>query len=223
MIHQLLYMGSRKAPIGEGGAVVFDGDSIVDGFGLPDGTDYPTLVAADLPGTFDFWNEAVGGQTVETMISTAAVDVDTHLRPGARFSYATGRGNVVYLAGGTNDLSALGLAAGPTPDPVPLAATVLSRITQYRNERLAAGWQAVVIGTVLFRNGYDAWFNDAVELINAGILALANNNTTFVANFFEDPLLINPAEFPDGTHLDETQNAAIPPYVTPKVIQAMGL
>ena len=127
-----------------GAQIVFDGDSLIT-------YDHPwhnpawfTVQALCHAGhVIDrVRNVAVNGQTMATMDTNGASVVDV-LYSG---SYSA---NVLVVMGGTNDINTAGGAS---------AATLITRITDYCNDRQAAGW-LVVISTILPRSDAGAGVN----------------------------------------------------------------
>lgn len=127
---------------------------MTEGFGLipPDAT-YPNQVAALMGDRYTALNYSVGGQTMATMATDAATQIDPLYYPPQR--------QVVIAWGGTNDLY-FGASA----------ATTYARIVAYATARKAAGWRVILL-TILPRSnsGTPAGFEVARQAVNASLLA----------------------------------------------------
>lgn len=111
--------------------LIFDGDSHTLGTGGV--TPYPEQFLALISASYNYSNFGIGGQTIATMQTDAATQVDV--------LYASPEKSVVFAWGGTNDI-----AAGET------SATVITRIQTYCAARKAAGFKVVVF-TILPNGG----------------------------------------------------------------------
>lgn len=117
--------------------IAFSGDSITAFYaangtpGLQDYQCYVRLVADTLG--LGYRNSAIGGTRIDQAASTDLIGLDYDKIAGVR--------NIVTLFSGTNDI-----AQGAS------AATVQSRIQSWCSARYAAGWNKVVVATILPRN-----------------------------------------------------------------------
>lgn len=136
--------------------LVFDGDSLTEGYGLtiPPDAKYPDQVVAPLGYAVDqLWNVAVGGQTAANRTSAAPTVVDPKYK-------TNGAPQIVIFWAGTNDLY-FGTSA----------ATTYARIVAYATARKAAGWRVVLL-TILPRSniGTPAGFEVARQSVNDSLL-----------------------------------------------------
>lgn len=120
--------------------VVADGDSITFGANLSAGQPWPDQALVLLGGISTMTNKGVSGQTLANMESDASTDIDPLI------SHAAGMINVVVAFGGTNDIYF-------NADADYTAATTISRLTTYANNRRSAGWRVVVV-TMLPRGDF---------------------------------------------------------------------
>jgi len=179
------YFRARYAvPATYASRLVFDGDSLTEGYMSTDGFSYPNQAALLLPG-YEMYNCGVSSKTLAQMVSTAPTVVDP-LRD------ATKTRNVCVIWGGTNDL----YVSGATVD-----ATYSSLLT-YCAARRAAGWR-VVVATMLQRSAPQTVEDKRLDYnnrIRAGWQSFADA----LADFAADARLSNCANgayFSDGTHL----------------------
>lgn len=154
--------------------MVFDGDSLT----TASSGDYPSQLIASLPGTVvqvgvgKTFNVAVGGQTIATMLTNAASNVDS--------KFEAGKYNYVFILGGTNDV-----AAGDN------ATTVYNRIVSYCTARRSAGFRVVV--STLTHKGNPAQ-NTIIDSINTSIRANWATFADALADLDADSRLQNPAD-----------------------------
>lgn len=88
------------------GLVIFDGDSLTEGYMLAPRQSYPSQAMAVLPGWLAFENFGVSGQTWPELLADVSREVDPLYAPQRRL-------NLVVVWAGANDL-----AAGYTPQQV---------------------------------------------------------------------------------------------------------
>jgi lysophospholipase L1-like esterase len=133
--------------------VVCDGDSLTGGVG---GTPYPTQLATLLGGSYTVSNLGVSAQTMGEAMNDAESQADA--------LYSTSATENVYVQwAGTNDLF-YGFSA----------AQVIGRITDSVRRRLSAGWQRVLVLTILPRTdtGFPAAFEANRQTVNTAIRAM---------------------------------------------------
>jgi hypothetical protein len=137
-VRAALFLPPAVTPLA--GRIVFDGDSLPEGFGVSAGEMFPDQAIDALTATLgsalllDAWtNAATGGETIGQMIADVATDVDAHFRSGATVQLTRGgAGNVALLYGGTNDLFYA------TPRDL-----LEWRWLQWMRGRRAAGWRTI--------------------------------------------------------------------------------
>lgn len=162
-----------------GGILVCDGDSLTYGVGASAGMDYPSQLAALLPG----WTKyafGVGGQTIVQMAADAAAQIDP--------LYVTGKRNVLICWGGINDIY-YGASAE----------TAYTNVAAYCQARRAAGWTVTVCtmpaaGSVT--GDGDTARQGANASIRAGYAAFADHLADLAANVHFATL----ADTTDGTY-----------------------
>lgn len=142
--------------------IVFDGDSITGGHAESEGAfdvryqAWPYLMAQNFGNTaLRLSNLAISSQTLATMETNAANKVDV--------TYSAsifGTNNILVIFAGTNDIN-----AGAD------AATTISRLTTYYNNRKTAGWNKVVICTAIPRENFNSTQNGYLATYNAFITA----------------------------------------------------
>lgn len=164
---------------------VFDGDSLTSGFGVAAGSDYPAqtiplLVSQDWAKV----NFGAGSKTLATMVSSAAVDIDTIIDSGYTNAF-------VCLLGGINDL-ALGASA----------ASVYANLQSYWSSRRAAGYEVVAF-TILPASAVSGGNETARLAVNALIRGDATKYDA-LADIAADARLQNTADLTyfqaDGVH-----------------------
>lgn len=124
--------------------LVTDGDSITAGFGLT--TPWPNLLSLNKVYVLSA-NVGVAGETLATMVSNAAANVDPLFIADSQVT------NIVTIWGGTNDIQA------STP-----VGTIEGLLQTYGQARQAVGWKVATIYTVdrtvgaqTPKNAYNAW------------------------------------------------------------------
>lgn len=203
--------------------LVFNGDSLTDGFGVPTADHYPSQVLDLLSASYGYSysaNVAIGGQTVAQMIITAPGLVDT------KYIGNLGTPNIDPFWGGTNDLY-----QGAT------AAQVITRISTYVSGRLAVGWKVIVL-SILPRSqtGLPVTFEADRQTVNASLRATYPNATAYpriytgaspgviFCDVGDDPTIGQPGDelnltyYFDGVHLTQAGYAIVAgDYVKPAI------
>lgn len=182
--------------------VIFDGDSLTRGFGAAAGSDYPAQAMPSIGATtWDRWNLGIGGQTMDTINTNAAANVDT------KYS-ATYTKSVVVLWAGVNDLLA-GTAA----------ADVYADISAYVSGRQTAGYKVIVL-TVTKASTLTAPQETARQALNVLILNNAAGADA-VVDVAAHANLQNTGDatyFFDGVHLTAAGYAIPAGMVAPQVL-----
>jgi len=80
------------------GLIVFDGDSLTEGYFLPESQSYPTQAMRQLPAWLEWTNVAVSGQTWPDLLGDATAEVDALHDPARQL-------NLVVVWAGANDLA----------------------------------------------------------------------------------------------------------------------
>jgi lysophospholipase L1-like esterase len=204
-------MASRP---GTPGMICFAGDSITRGYGLEADTNWPAVCSLQLRGKFAWVNEAIDGQTVELMNGRRALygDVDANIVPGGRWGYGTSVSNVLVAYAGTNDI-----AGGST------VAETIAEMTIFIADSFVAGWDVVILGSMLSRGGFS---DDLRDSYNEWQAAQANGSTVFYSHFCDDPFLANTANtaaYLDQIHPTTPGAAMIASYMAVTINQAVGL
>lgn len=142
--------------------ILFDGDSITAGHAESQGAydvryqAWPYELARNMANTaLRFSNLAISGQTLATMETNAANKVDV--------TYSAsifGTNNILVVFAGTNDIN-----AGAD------AATTISRLDTYFNNRRTAGWNKIVLCTAIPRENFTGTQNTHLATYNAYITA----------------------------------------------------
>jgi lysophospholipase L1-like esterase len=197
------------------GVLAFDGDSITAGYGLasPSTEGWPALVVAMLEAdglSFTAGNVAISGQTTEDM-NTTHTDLDALVNPFAWWGYSGGARNVLVSFSGTNDLF-FGASA----------ATTIARIETRIAQAFAAGFNRIVLGSMLKRDQAElppSFEADRVT-VNTAQAAMANGSTIFYADFASLATL-EAGDFADGIHPDAPENAIMAPYFYDQVVAAI--
>lgn len=89
---------SGALPTASGGLIVFDGDSLTEGYFLTEAQSYPAHVMEQLPAKLGWTNVAVSGQTWPDLLADVNLEVDPLYRPQRAV-------NVVVVWAGANDLA----------------------------------------------------------------------------------------------------------------------
>lgn len=88
-----------RPPVAEAeGLIVFDGDSLTEGFMLPSGQDYPSQAMTQLPGWLAYVNFGLSGQTWPDLLADVRREVDPLYSAHRRL-------NLVAVWAGTNDVA----------------------------------------------------------------------------------------------------------------------
>lgn len=166
--------------------LVFEGDSLTSGSGIPVADNYPSQLSGELYGldvrVTSFASELA---TLRDVIYPRQATIDA--------AYVNGRINVLCIWGGTNDFKMLGLTAKDVYSVL---------YAPYIRDRMARGW-IVIPFTVLPRWNpqTSASFEPERQAFNAMVRA---NNLPLLADVAADPRLQSWADtryFFDGTHL----------------------
>lgn len=191
------------------GRLVIEGDSITVGFGVAEADRYATLALPSIGGNFTATNLAVSGQTVAQMIAAGA-ETDAVLDPLAHWGPGlTGARNVAYLLGGINDLGSGGQGGRE----------VIRRIEQWVADRRAAGWNRIVLATLVGGEGGDFTYVNAT-------LRKRTDLWDGLADFTDaTPGLLNrdATYYQDGTHPNEAGHALMAPTFAAALKAATGL
>ena len=122
------------------GSLVFHGDSITRGFGVPVGSDYPAQTISILGiEKYSWLNYGVDGQTMLQMIANAPALVDPQFAAGYRYK--------LTAFAGTNDIALSGVTG----------TVAYNRNVTYGTARKGVGWKLILID-MLPRNqsGFEA-------------------------------------------------------------------
>jgi lysophospholipase L1-like esterase len=91
--------GAPSAGAGAGELIVFDGDSLTEGYFLAPTQSYPAQVMRRLPGRLEWRTFGISGQTWPDLLRDVRHEVDPLFRPSRRL-------NLVVVWAGANDLAA---------------------------------------------------------------------------------------------------------------------
>ena len=176
--------------------IAADGDSITF-LGQDDGTSWLEAMADELRlrgvSHFATYNGGVSGHAAYNMAETAPATLDPTLVSGGLILRASAIGNIAIEWGGTNDIA----IAGRTP-----AQTYGDQDT-WRDDRLTAGWDAIIMLGILKRGGgAPGSFEADRNTVNAYRAADTTPGVTFVDvgadPFFSD--YTDTAAFYDEVH-----------------------
>jgi lysophospholipase L1-like esterase len=167
--------------------VIFDGDSITSGLGVPAGQSYPDQTLALLGADYTMQNFGISGQTMLDMGNDASAQIDVLYNP----HHAK---NIAVCFGGTNDIANFG-ASGTT---------AYNRTVSYCTGRRAAGFRVIVV-TMWPRSAVTLppTFEADRQTYNTAVRANWATFADAIADFAADPRMGDAGDELDATYYQD--------------------